>query len=379
MQALKRLRNLADLLEVGFASKLLNETLARLASQKLSVAVVGEFKRGKSTFINALLGQEILPAGVVPCSAAPIRVTYGDNPSVRIIFKQQHGGQKQIPIEQLANYVTQLTPQAQAMAARVKEAVVSYPLATYHVDIIDTPGLNDDEAMTEVTLRVCRDVSAVIFIIMPEAPFSGTEGDFLHQKLLLEEIGRVIFVVNAIDRVRDAADRVRILNEVRTRIKESVEMRLEKQFGKESPEYRLHRQQLGEPLVFGLSSYNALQGKLKKNRLLLTTSGFPAFEAALERFLLQLLAPAELARLTDAIRHASQHLLTHIDNQAALVARQQELFEMAYHKAWRAHHRPENVAPELYQSGKRLDEMWTEVNYIRDEVASMLGAIHTNG
>jgi ribosome biogenesis GTPase A len=51
----------------------------RLDAARLRVLVVGEAKRGKSTLVNALLGREVLPAGVTPLTAVATTVRYGDD------------------------------------------------------------------------------------------------------------------------------------------------------------------------------------------------------------------------------------------------------------------------------------------------------------
>ena len=67
---------------------------------KVCAVVAGEFKRGKSTFINALLGEEILPADICPATAVPNRIVYGEVPRSRIRYKD--GAEKEIKIEELA-------------------------------------------------------------------------------------------------------------------------------------------------------------------------------------------------------------------------------------------------------------------------------------
>jgi ribosome biogenesis GTPase A len=49
----------------------LNELNERLSQGRFHLAVLGQFKRGKSTLLNALVGESILPVGVVPLTAAP--------------------------------------------------------------------------------------------------------------------------------------------------------------------------------------------------------------------------------------------------------------------------------------------------------------------
>ncbi len=84
---LKRLREFSKKLHLEKSIILIDDVLDRVQANSFAVAVVGEFKRGKSTFINALLGQEILPADVLPCSATLNRVTYGVQPLVKIVFR----------------------------------------------------------------------------------------------------------------------------------------------------------------------------------------------------------------------------------------------------------------------------------------------------
>ena len=88
----------------------LQEMQQRLEEDVFRIAIVGEFKRGKSTLINALLGQEILPSDVLPCSANLNRVTYGLQPKVELRFKakaeEDEGTVEHIEIDQLSAYVT---------------------------------------------------------------------------------------------------------------------------------------------------------------------------------------------------------------------------------------------------------------------------------
>ncbi len=284
---LEKLREFAQRLELDRSQEMLDEVTGRLKSSRFSLAVVGEFKRGKSTFINALLGKDILPSDLLPCSATLNRVTYGLDPHVQVHFRD--GRQERVAIDQLANYVTKLEPESEEMAATVREAVVYYPVGycQNNVDLIDTPGLNDDGAMTDVTLSVLPQVDAAILVVMALSPFSEYERDFLENKLLSADLGRVMFVVSAIDRLNSPEDADKVVNAVRARIKKYVLKRAEEQFEKDSPELQAYLTKLGEPKVFGLSAYQALQAREKGDAELLQRSRFGDFERELERFLAQ--------------------------------------------------------------------------------------------
>ena len=282
---LERLHALAAGLQLDQLARDIEHARSNIANHRFTIAVVGEFKRGKSTFINALLGKEILPSDVAPTSATINRVTYGLRPAVRIVFR--NGVSEAVGIGQLADYVTKLTPQAEAIAATVKEAIVEYPVAfcKHNVDIIDTPGLSDDVAMTAVTLEVLNRIDAAILVITAIAPFSESEAAFLEQLLVEYGLGSVIFVVTALDRLRRQADRDTVLRTVTERIQERTRDHAVRRFGEGTAPFNEYLRRVGEPRVFGVSGYDALTAKVEGDDALLSESRFPDFEVFLERFL----------------------------------------------------------------------------------------------
>ncbi len=334
---LHKLRELARRLQIGGVDGLIDLALKRIESQNFSIAVVGEFKRGKSTFINALLGKEILPADIAPTSATLNRVTYGTRPDIRIVLREgvdSTGMPESIDIDQLANYVTKLTPDAEAMAARVKEAIVYYPsrFCQNNVSIIDTPGLSDDAAMTAITLEVLPQVDAAILVIMPESPFAGSEGSFLNQHLLAD-VGRVFFVVTATDRIRRVEDRERILTYVAKRISDSVERFASEKFATGSVEYEGYVKQASHPRIFGLSGYEALQGKIENNANRVEASGIRAFETTLEQFLTEERGLITLQYSIERVMSIGHQIDEQIAAQQRAIMHQREACDVAYRDA----------------------------------------------
>lgn len=254
----------------------------RVVERRFSLAVLGEFKRGKSTFLNALMGQEILPADVLPTTATVNRVTWGYQPGVELRFRDGRPPEHIAP-GALAERVTKLSAASTASAAELAEAIVRFPvpLCRNDVDLLDTPGLSDEAAMTAVTEALLPTVDAAIFVIMATAPFSESEARFLDQ---LFEIGvsQVFFVVTGIDRVRRPADQARLLSAIEGRVRGRLLHRAE-QLG--PPESDAHRAFLAEhePLqIHAISALEALEGKQKGEPELLLRSGLPELEAALE-------------------------------------------------------------------------------------------------
>jgi hypothetical protein len=333
---LNRLRVLSEKLRLDAALiAQIDAQLQRNKERRFGIAVVGEFKRGKSTFINALLGKEILPSDVSPCSATLNRVAYGMRPSAVISYKGEHGApgrRVEVEIDQLAEYVTKLTPESAERAANVKEATVFYPINYCRdgVEIIDTPGLNDDEAMTSVTLAVLPEVSAAIMVIMATSPFSQYEGDFLSNQLMLQDLGRVLFVVTGIDMIRKQADRDKVLKTIKQRIGEAVDERLSAKFGRGTPEYQIYREQIGEPQVYGISGVLALEAKQDGDAELEQESGFPDFEAALEKFITETRGAVELQVLNNRIIAAANEILSKQALELGAMSMQLEEFNQAY-------------------------------------------------
>jgi GTPase SAR1 family protein len=281
---LRQLREFAECLNLQSLVNSIDDTLHRVETNAFSIAVVGEFKRGKSTFINALLGKEILPSDILPCSATLNRVTYGIKPLVKIQFKD--GVEELIALEELTDYVTKLTPESEAIASTIQEAIVYYPVpyCQNNVDIIDTPGLSDDEAMTAITLSVLPHVDVAILVVMALSPLSESERAFLENHLLNEDLGRILFVVTGIDRCNSPEDVEKIVANVEHRIKTYIISGMEKRYGKESEKYEACVSRI-KPKVFPMSAYQALKAKQTRDHELMAVSRFNEFETALETFL----------------------------------------------------------------------------------------------
>jgi GTPase SAR1 family protein len=330
---LERLRSYAQTLSLNGSIQPIDDILDRVQSNSFSIAVVGEFKRGKSTFINALLGQDILPSDILPCSATLNRVTYGVTPRVRVVYRD--GREEEIAIDKLSDYVTKLTPESEETAAHIKEAIVYYPVfyCQNNVDIIDTPGLNDDASMTEVTLSVLPHVDAAIMVIMAQAPFAESEQKFIETKLLANDLGRIIFVVTGIDRFNSPEDADKSVKYIKDRIRKFVLQRAKDQYGEDSPEYEVYQKKIGNPKVIGLSAYQALQAKQTGNGELLLESRFPEFEATLEEFLTHEKGATFLQVPINRLIASATEILSTLNLQQAALSTQKEEFQATYEQS----------------------------------------------
>ena len=281
---LNQLKDYSLELDLQNTAKSIADTIEKVAEENFEVAIVGEFKRGKSTLINALLGEEVLPADVLPATATLNRVTYSDNPYVEVEYKDGHN--ERVEIDKLADYVTKLSFESEKRAETVKQATVYYAtdFCKNNVDIIDTPGLNDDEQMTNVTLSILPEIDAAVFVISANSPFSQFEKEFLEKKMLTSDLGRIIFAVNCFGTF-SKEDEDRIVETVEKRIGSYVMEKAKMVMGENSKEFAVYKRKIGTPKVIGVYAKKALMAKETGDMAMLEESNFPKFESVLETML----------------------------------------------------------------------------------------------
>lgn len=276
---------------------------AELVSSRLyRVAVIGEFKRGKSSLINALIGASVLPTDVIPLTAAITRLTYGTQRKIIIHFKD--GTDEEKTLDELIDYATKYDSKREASAATVREIEVKYPsvLCKNHIEILDTPGLNDNESMSEVTLSILGDVDAAIVVISATAPLSMTEQNLIVDLIRQEGIRHLAFVVTFLDALMDEEEKDRMLNLIRNRLTGDLLDRAARELGDDPELVEKARKILNVPDLFGVSSRQAMEGFTEDNRKLLKESRFPAFKEEL----LALLTAAQSADIPKKVESAAK-------------------------------------------------------------------------
>lgn len=250
----------------------------QLTTRLYRVAVIGEFNRGKSSLLNALIGADVLPTDILPMTAAVTRVTYGTERKIEIFYKD--GSTEEKTVEELVEYATKYDEEKEKKASTVKEIVVTYPsvFCQNHIDFLDTPGLNDNESMTDVTFRVLGEVDAAIVVISANHPMSMTEKTLILDLIAEKQIRHLIFVVTHIDVVRRKTEQERLLDFFRERLTGDVWQMAEERF--DGDEYFLEKAMkiLQKPNIYGVSSTQAMEGFIQDNWNLLEMSRFPRFK-----------------------------------------------------------------------------------------------------
>lgn len=252
-----------------------------IAARNYRVAFIGEFNRGKSSLINALLGVAILPMDILPMTATVIRVVYGTEKSINVHFKD--GRVKPITVEELLDFATKQDAQKEKISSLIEEIIVHFPsvLCRNHIEILDTPGLNENEAMSARTLKILGAIDAAVVVLSAKIPVSLTEQDLILDLIKQREIYHLIFAVNFIDKFDSEEEKETVLNFIRKRLSEDIPKLAEKRFQNDTILISKIEKILTYPDVFGVSALQALRAFKWSNDLLLQQSRLPAFKESL--------------------------------------------------------------------------------------------------
>lgn len=287
----------------------IRETIERIKTRLYRVAVIGEFKRGKSSLINAIIGAEVLPTDILPMTAAVTRVTYGEKR--RILIRYKDGTAEERTVEELIDFATKYDAEKEKTAASIREIEVTYPsvFCKNHIDILDTPGLNDNESMTEVTLGVLGEVDAAIMVISAKAPLSLTEQNLILNMISQPQIRHIIFAVTHIDAISGRrSQQDKLLNFIHERLSGEL-MEKAREIFEEKPRFvEKARKILQTPDMFGVSSVLAMDGFIHDDEELLEQSRFPYFKKELLALLTAAQSEDVQTRTVDAAREAAENL-----------------------------------------------------------------------
>jgi GTP-binding protein EngB required for normal cell division len=244
----------------GIAAAPLAALRGKVREHAFNLVVAGEFKRGKSTVINALLGAEVLPTAVVPLTSVVTLLVHADTPGVSVEFDS--GERRGVALDALPDYVTERGNPNNAKAVHAVTVAWPAPWLAGGIRLVDTPGIGSvHQHNTEVTRRYLPEADAVVFVASVDQPLSRNEVDFLAD--IRRHAGKTFCLLNKIDHLSDA---------------ELVESTA---FAAQAL-----REALGDEVpVFPLSARLALRARLTDDPDLLARSRLPEFDAALRGFL----------------------------------------------------------------------------------------------
>ena len=182
---------------LGAQSARMTALREKLEDENITVSVIGQFKRGKSTLINAFLGEKLLPTGIVPITSAVTEIRSGERGAA---VKFTNGVIKPTAFEDLDKYVNeQNNPDNRLGVASVQLTVPSDFLAG-GVTLVDTPGVGSvHRNNTVAAYDFVKESDAVVFMLSVDSPINEIEIDFLRSTR--EYAGKFFFAVNKIDTI----------------------------------------------------------------------------------------------------------------------------------------------------------------------------------
>lgn len=298
-EAVSIMRDLGE----GFSShaKRLSTIKSRLGEGRFHLAVLGQFKRGKSTLLNALVGYPLLPTSVIPLTAIPTFMEYGSEVQIRIIYKNGTPDQviKDIhPTEAtsiLEKFVTEGANPKNELG--VEQVEISFPaqFLSQGVILIDTPGIGSTLTHnTEATLNFLPQCDAALFVVSADPPITEVEIQFL--KSVKEKIDKIFFVLNKIDYLSES-ERDASLSFLKKTLAEEV--------GYEAQ------------LIFCVSARNGLEAKIIADRELWADSGVGEIESYLADFL----AADKMNALCQALKKQARNILEDCVMRLALMVK----------------------------------------------------------
>ncbi|MGH7781700.1 MAG: dynamin family protein [Candidatus Binataceae bacterium] len=173
----------------------------RVADKRFFVACLGQFKRGKSTLLNALVGMSVLPTGVVPVTAIVTVLRHGPILHAEVHFEK--GSRQNISAQSIADYVSEEHNPGNFKSVAVVEVFVPGALLESGMCLVDTPGIGSVYAdNTAVTRAFVPHLDAALVVLGADPPISGEELALVEE--VAAQVDDMIFVLNKADRLSTA-------------------------------------------------------------------------------------------------------------------------------------------------------------------------------
>jgi small GTP-binding protein len=261
-----QLRSLLDLLKKRHDESRVHSCerlMAKLAEDRFTIAVLGQFKRGKSSLLNAIIGRSLLPTGILPLTTVITIVRFGSRERLVIQRKGLRFPEHE-PIAALPDYVTSQCNPDNRKGIETVAIELPLPYLRRGLQFVDTPGVGSAiKANTETTYSFLPNCDAVLFVTSAEGPLSEAELELL--TAIKRYAGKIFFVLNKIDLLADESEAIHVTEFVKSLLAQALNV--------------------AEINLFPVSAQKGLEASLSESAFQFAKSGLLDLEKALARFL----------------------------------------------------------------------------------------------
>ncbi len=301
----------------------IRQRMDRLEAQRFRVGIVGAFNAGKTTLLNALLGQRLLPVGIRPTTSVSSHLTWAQEVAVTVEF--ENGRTQKIAPKELKSYVTEKGNPGNELRVRDIHIEAPIPLLKDGVELVDTPGLDSThDHHTATTYKMVSECDAVILVAPARHPF-GESTRLFYSEVRHYVRDKVFYLLNKIDQIEP----------------ENVDQTIQYALGQlNDPTLRLgtsaaYAALFGRRVLDGDLDFSELEFDNRMTRFaeaqsaeeIIAASGLPAFESQILNFLEEHrgipLVRSTARELTELLASAERTLQTEVD--ALALTREEQL------------------------------------------------------
>jgi predicted GTPase len=312
------------------SARLLRSLIDRLETEQLRVLVIGRFNAGKSSFVNALFGQLVLPASLVPTTGVLCQIQHAEEARKRAVLyprrgEGKNGGDEPFEVrierlqEELAQYVKIDHLGDTKATSRFHKLELYWPLelCRHGVELTDSVGLDDPDSRDAITLNFAESADVILYCMKSQDVYSAKDKQVLS---LLKSLGHesILFIITNYDNVRESA---------------AMGETTEEQFKRIQAQNLSRWTELGDRGIQYVDSKAALNGRMKRDQALIQHSGIEKLEEAMSAFLAEEKGRAKLMTSLRPLRGINRDTARQIPTQIHFWQTSMAVLEKRYREA----------------------------------------------